>query len=159
MSRHALLLSVRPKYAERILDGKKSVELRRVRPVVPEGAVLLIYVSSPVKALGAISTVQCVTSAQPDELWKSVNDEAGLTRTEFNNYFGGAEKAFAIHLGSIQRLSPPFGLSELRKLWPNLSPPQTYKYFTEHEFASLLLALRERNGSNSVTHQRYQLAS
>ncbi|MFO8101149.1 MAG: ASCH domain-containing protein, partial [Dehalococcoidia bacterium] len=81
---------MRPKYAERILDGKKSIELRRVRPVVPEGAVLLIYVSSPVKALGAISTVQCVTSAQPHELWKSVKDKAGLTRTEFHSYFGGA---------------------------------------------------------------------
>jgi predicted transcriptional regulator len=159
MLRHALLLSIRPKFAERILDGRKSVELRRVRPLVPEGAVLLIYVSSPVKALRAISTVQCVTSAQPDELWRSVRDKVGLTRTEFDNYFSGAEEAFAIHLGRIHRLSPPFGLAELRKLWPNLSPPQVYRYFTEHEFASLLPALRDRNGNDIVTLQWCQVAS
>ncbi|MFW6116349.1 MAG: hypothetical protein ACOC6F_01355 [bacterium] len=159
MSRYALLLSVRPKYAERILDGKKSVELRRTRPLIPDGIVLLIYVSSPVKALGAISTVQRVTSARPNELWKSVNDRAGVTRAEFEDYFFGAEEGFAIHLGRIQPLSPPLALLDLRALWPNLTPPQTYRYFTQHEFASLLMVLRDRNGSNTVTPQRCQVVS
>jgi predicted transcriptional regulator len=149
MSRHALFLSVRPKYAERILEGRKSVELRRTRPLVPEGAVLLIYVSSPVKALGAISSVQRVTSAQPDQLWQYVKDKAGLTRSEFDDYFAGAEEGFAIHLGTILPVSPPMGLADLRQFWPGLSPPQTYRYFTKREFTVLLQAVREKTGQGS----------
>jgi len=160
MSRHALLLSIRPKYAERILAGKKSVELRRTRPRVPQGTALLLYVSSPVKALGAISSVKFVTCAQPDQLWQNVKDKAGLTRSEFEGYFAGAEKGFAIHLGAILELSPPLGLPDLRRLWPGLNPPQIYKYLTEQEFTLLLRAVgKTKTHANNAAVQDCEVAA
>jgi len=48
---HVLLLSIQPKYANLIFEGKKTTELRRVRPRVNQGDFVLIYVSSPDKVL------------------------------------------------------------------------------------------------------------
>ena len=139
MLRYALFLSVRPLYAARILEGRKTVELRRVRPRVSKGAVLLLYVSSPVKALKAISMVDRVTSAQPDMLWEQIAHKAGVSRDEFDEYFDDARLGFAIHLSDVQLLSHPVSLAALRKLWPGFTPPQGYQYFTQREFSELLL--------------------
>ena len=46
-----VLLSIKPKYADKIFNGTKTVELRRICPKVTEGDLILVYVSSPVKAL------------------------------------------------------------------------------------------------------------
>lgn len=46
-----LLISIRPVYANKIFDGSKTVELRRVRPRLETGSVVLVYVSNPVQAL------------------------------------------------------------------------------------------------------------
>lgn len=137
MPRHALFLSVRPTYARRILQGKKTVELRRVRPRISEGALLLLYVSSPVKAVQGISVVERITAAQPDALWRQVAHNVGVTRSEFDDYFEGARMAIAIHLGAVQALSPAITLSDLRGLWPGFCPPQSYQYFTRAELFAL----------------------
>ena len=47
MPRETLLLSIRPTFVERIIDGTKTAELRRVRPTVRPGQDVLIYGSSP----------------------------------------------------------------------------------------------------------------
>ncbi len=47
-----ILLSVHPKYADKIFERTKTVELLRVRPkLLEEGDLVLLYVSSPVQAL------------------------------------------------------------------------------------------------------------
>ena len=44
-----VLLSVRPKYAEKIFERTKTVELRRIRPkLLEEGDLVLLYVSSQI---------------------------------------------------------------------------------------------------------------
>ncbi len=48
MSSNAIVLSIRPQYAEKIFEGTKRVELRRIRPKqIKNGNLALIYVSSP----------------------------------------------------------------------------------------------------------------
>src|SRR5438552_3893096 len=39
----ALLLSIRPKHAEKIFDGIKTVELRRIRPRLQRGDLVLVF--------------------------------------------------------------------------------------------------------------------
>jgi predicted transcriptional regulator len=138
MQRTALLLSVRPRYAERILEGQKTVELRRVRPRACEDAILLIYVSSPIRALKAMSLVERVTAAEPTELWKRVAHKAGVSRAEFDAYFNDVDMGFAIHLKNVLQLSQPLSLTDLRELWPGFQPPQCYRYFSGNELSVLI---------------------
>lgn len=138
-SRSALVLSIQPRYAKKIFSGDKTVELRRVRPRLSQGITLLIYVSSPVKALNGIGTVARVTSGEPSVLWDEVGDETAISRTEYDVYFSDAEIGFAIHLQEVRRFTEPIPLRTLRELWPEFHPPQCYRYFTPEE----LLAFRQ----------------
>ena len=56
-----VLMSIRPQYASKILDGRKTVELRRKFPEVGAiGATVLIYSSSPVKAIVGTARIKKV---------------------------------------------------------------------------------------------------
>jgi predicted transcriptional regulator len=134
----ALFLSIRPKYAERILRGIKTVELRRVCPVVSEGDIIVLYISSPTKEVRAIFIVERICCDKPDRLWREIKDKAGVTRNEFEDYFNGAKAGVAIHIKDVQELSFPITLSALRKLWPNFRPPQSYRYVSAGQLSEIL---------------------
>lgn len=124
----ALFLSIRPPYAELILAGKKSVELRRVRPHVNTGELVLIYATSPQKAILGSALVDRISIATPIEIWKIVNSIAGVSKTEFENYFKGSNAAVGIHLRRVSRFTKPISLDDLRRNWPNFHVPQSYRY-------------------------------
>lgn len=126
MQREVLLLSVRPVFARRILEGTKTVELRRVRPVVEPGQEVLIYSSSPTMALLGHAVVHRVEADEPSHLWKRVRESAGVTWTEYQEYFRGADQAVGIWLRKVAALGEPITLSELRERWPWFRPPQSY---------------------------------
>ncbi len=68
-SRAALLVSIRPQFAEMIIDGRKTVELRRVRPRVDPGAVIFIYSTTPIQAIVAICLVERIVSDSRATVW------------------------------------------------------------------------------------------
>ncbi len=130
MKNSKLLLSVRPVYAQKIFDGTKTVELRRVPPRVERGDLVLVYVSSPIKALVGTFEVEKVVNDHPRRLWDIVQDRVGITRKEFYTYYAGASEAYGIFFSDVQSLSKPLGLETLRENWPDFHPPQGYCYLT-----------------------------
>ena len=116
-----------------IFEGTKSVELRRVRPKVAQGDHVLVYVSSPTKALLGKFAVAQVIAAEPDVLWELVRDVAGVSREHFDAYYEGAETAYAISLSEPSPLPNPVGLETLRSLWHRFQPPQCYAYLTQDQ--------------------------
>jgi predicted transcriptional regulator len=126
MVREALLLSIRPTFAERILAGTKTVELRRVKPSARVGQSVLIYGSAPTMALLGTATVDRVDVEDPKTLWPRVRASAGVTRAEYVDYFDGAQRAAAIWLRDVVRFAEPVGLATLRQRWPWFRAPQSY---------------------------------
>jgi predicted transcriptional regulator len=133
MSVHSLLLSIRPKYAEQIFAGEKTVELRRVRPKVSSGDTVLVYVSSPTKALIGAFEVDKVLELSPGNLWSKVHDIAGITEEEFSNYYDGSERAFGIFIKKSWHFKAPLALESLKMRWKNFHPPQSYRYISIQE--------------------------
>ena len=115
----SVLMSLRPPYADAILAGRKTVELRRRRPSFSPGTTVLIYSSSPDQhVLGTFEAGE-VTARAPDQLWPLVRGRAGVTRREFDAYFTGCEMAYAIEVRRPQRVEPaPLGIR----------PPQSYLF-------------------------------
>ncbi len=124
----ALFLSVKPIFARRILDGTKTIELRRVRPNIALGDMVLIYSTSPDMALIGSAQVAQLLFGAPHHIWAQVRDHAGVSREEFDDYFSGATTASGIRLCAVRRLARPICLRELRERWPWLKPPQSYRY-------------------------------
>ncbi len=132
MQREALLLSVRPIFANRIMEGIKTAELRRVRPGVSPGQAVLIYSSSPTMALLGSAAVERVEAAAPSALWPRVRHAAGVSEAEYLGYFAGATSAAAIWLSNVVPLTEPIPLPELRRRWPWFRPPQSYCFVRAH---------------------------
>jgi predicted transcriptional regulator len=134
----ALLVSVRPHYAELLLDGSKTVELRRVRPRAALGTLVLIYASSPARSLVGMGRVAAIHAADQDAVWRSHGEYTGVTREEYDAYFEGCKTAVAITLSDVKRLKRPRMLAELRHKYHGFRPPQSFRYLDAAQVAALV---------------------
>jgi predicted transcriptional regulator len=132
-----MLLSIRPHFVERILDGAKTVELRRQRPAVLPGELAFIYASRPVHALVGAFIISELMEASPSALWPMIRSRCGVTRREYAEYFSGSKKAVALGIESTWLAPEPVSLEELRQRWPGFTAPQSYRYLTGTELAQL----------------------
>lgn len=141
----ALFISLRPRFAELLLDGRKTVELRRIQPAVSPGTLVLLYASSPLRALVGTGVVQGVSVASSDDIWTLLGSLTGLSRAEYDHYFHGADRAVAISLRDLKRLERPVPLLDLRRGRSWFRPPQSFRYFDARQVASFGLPFDEHN--------------
>jgi len=123
-----LLVSVKPVYAELILAGIKTVELRRVRPHVDVGADVLLYASSPAMAMVGTARVASVDVRDIDAIWTSYGPSTGIDRATYDEYYAGNDQAVAIALTNVRRLRRRVPLAELRQRIIGFNPPQSFRY-------------------------------
>lgn len=134
----ALFLSLRPEYAELLLEGRKTVELRRIRPQAPIGTLVLLYASTPRRALLGTCEVASIREASPTAIWNLHGSKTGIGREAFRCYFRGAARAVAITVSNPQRLDHPIPLTQLRGEWINFQPPQSFRYVGLDGISNLL---------------------
>lgn len=123
-----IVLSLKPRYAEAILSGAKTVELRRIEPKLSVPTRALIYASTPVKALLGTCIVERVTADRLAVLWKACGSRTGLAHAEFRDYFEGLEVGSALALSGARRFGRRIPLADLRASRRLERPPQSYSY-------------------------------
>jgi predicted transcriptional regulator len=133
----ALLLSVRPRFAQSILAGTKTAEIRRQRPAVHPGTLVIIYATRPVGAIVGTARIAGVSQGTPDEMWELHRARTGVTRPEFDDYLSGAEIAYILLLSMIQQLEPLLTLEQIRAETA-FQPPQSYRYVNQSMLHSLV---------------------
>lgn len=134
----AVLLSIKPKYADLILAGTKKVELRRSWPSNDIG-VMVLYSSSPVQRLVGIAYVDRVNEANVAGLWKLARDNGGgVTRDELTEYFAGKKTAYGIMIKSVKTAQCA---ADPKDLFPDFSPPQSYLYLSPSDFQKVMSAI------------------
>jgi predicted transcriptional regulator len=134
MSFKVLLLSIHPEHCDNIFKGVKTVELRRTRPNVKSGDIIIVYASSPEKSVKGIVSVDKVIELPIDQLWLSVRDRAAVDHELFLSYFSGASKGCGIFLEQkLCRQVTSITLHDLRKRWSGFHPPQSYRYLKQSE--------------------------
>ena len=123
-----IVVSLKPRFAQAILAGVKTVELRRTVPkiVIPTRA--LLYASSPVRALLGTCVITSVRSADLAALWHEYGSRSELPFHEFEQYFEGVDAGTALILSEPQALSRPIPLQDLRAKPRGFRPPQSYAY-------------------------------
>ncbi|MDP3446587.1 MAG: hypothetical protein Q8S22_00815, partial [Eubacteriales bacterium] len=101
----AILLSIKPRYAYSILSGTKKVELRRSFPILNKGDCVVIYASSPKRAVIGYFIVDYTDAKESGLLWEDVSSLAGLTKDEFFNYFQNCTIGHAIYFQKVASFS------------------------------------------------------
>jgi predicted transcriptional regulator len=124
---------------EAILEGTKTIELRRTRMHTRVGTLMILYSSSPTRSVLATAVLDQITEASPAELWPAVRHDAGVTEAEFDEYFRGARRAFALYLRDVIPLATPTPLHEIRAQ-AGLEPPQSFRYVTQTQAVALTSA-------------------
>lgn len=119
------LFSIKPEYAEAILDGRKTYELRRRLFARDDVERVVVYASSPVQRVVGEFTVDEILAMAPRELWSVTSKGAAVHREFFDAYFEGRELAFAVKVGKAQRYRKPKTLMEFCGM---ATPPQSFCY-------------------------------
>lgn len=140
----AVLLSIKPRFADLILSGSKRVEFRRSWPSTDIG-VLVLYSSSPVQQLVGVAYIDKIVETDSQGLWKLAEEYGGgLAYEELVEYFEGKRTAFGILIKSVEvavnKVDP-------KKLFSQFRPPQSYQYLSPEEYMVVMNRLFPRQGS------------
>ncbi len=139
-----VVLSIRPQYSSKIMEGRKTVELRRRFPKsAPKGTVAYIYSTSPERALIGKAEISGVLKLPVNQIWKRFSKSAFIKRADFDAYFDGLDEGFALQFEKAEPFSRAITLTELRERF-GFEPPQSFLYATpvlrkalQDEFANL----------------------
>ena len=123
-----VILSLKPRFAEAILAGVKTAELRRTEPkiVVPTRAIL--YATTPVRALLGTCIITKVRSADLTVLWREYGSRSDLHYHQFRQYFEGLDTGTALELTQPRAFSQRIPLRDLRAKPRGFRPPQSFAY-------------------------------
>jgi predicted transcriptional regulator len=132
-----LVLSIHPRFASAILAGTKTIELRR-RFSRSNGAdcMALIYATAPISAIIGSVVIAKVQRSKLDNLWRAARTSAGVTKSEFDNYFAGLDEGYGLHLSKPTLISTPVPLNELVDEF-GFSAPQSFRYLGEKYLAMI----------------------
>jgi len=120
-----VLLSVKPKYVNSILKGKKEYEFRK--KMFKKGPInfIFIYSSSPVKKIVGYFKLGEIIEDHPKMLWDKLSGVSGLNKEEFLDYFKNKEIGYALKITDLKRFKIPENPNYLIK---NFHPPQSFCY-------------------------------
>jgi predicted transcriptional regulator len=134
-----ILISLAPMYTQAILDGRKTVELRRRRLRVGSGTRVWIYSKTPAARIEATAYIQSIHEGDPDTLWSDFGNATGISRAKFDCYFEGCSRGWAVTLNRVSALNPALNLSFMRSEFTGFHPPQFFKRLSPEEIKGLLL--------------------
>lgn len=123
-----LFLSIHPEHVEAIIDGRKTVELRKRKPSIAPGFKVVIYATMPQCEVVAVGTIEAIHVGEPGVIWNDFGKLTAVSEETFGDYFDGSDKAVGIELSKIVTFKTPVSLRELRQKWDGFQPPQQYRY-------------------------------
>ena len=108
-----ILLSIKPIFVERILQGSKLVEYRKRLPKMNETHQVLIYRSQDLKKIVAEFTIGDVVEGLPESVWKQTKAVGGISEDDFFSYFANSCKAYAMEIKHLRVFKEPRELASL----------------------------------------------
>ncbi|NQS98916.1 MAG: hypothetical protein HQ591_10720 [candidate division Zixibacteria bacterium] len=121
-----VLLSIKPKYANRIINRTKIMELRRRFSKKWIGSSALIYASAPERAIVAKVRIAHVIKDKPIAVWNNWKDAIDCSEEEFLIYTKDIDEVYGILFGNVISVGPFYLTAMENKLEDTLTPPQSY---------------------------------
>jgi predicted transcriptional regulator len=121
-----VILSIKPEFVEKILKGEKKFEFRRhiFKKNVDK---VIVYASSPVKALIGEFTIDEILENRVDLLWELTKKNSGISKEFFYKYFNNKNTGYAIKIKNFLKYEHPINLSSVGINYP----PQSYVYIKD----------------------------
>lgn len=120
-----VLLSIKPEFVEKILDGSKRFEFRKNVFKNKNVKSIVVYSTMPVGKVVAEFDIEHILMDAPEAVWEKTADFSGISRSFFDEYFTGRDRAVAIGIGEVRQYERPMDLIELGI---GSTAPQSYRY-------------------------------
>lgn len=128
-----IIISIKPAYADMILNGKKRYEFRKhgFRKQVNR---IFIYSTKPISKITGYFTFDEVLKGTPSEIWKICSEYAGILENDFHKYFKRNKTAFAIKINKTYKIEKPVLPSNITK---GFRGPRSFIYMN-NKFSNLI---------------------
>jgi len=123
-----VILSIKPKYVESIMNGEKLYEFRRAIFKDPGVERIYIYSTSPVMKIVGYFIIREIIEKSPETLWTEFHSHAGIDEGEFFEYFSDKDIGFAISIGDVHTYEEPI---DPQMIFPGFRAPQNFMYVPE----------------------------
>ncbi|HJD91957.1 ASCH domain-containing protein [Bacteroides coprosuis] len=123
-----ILLSIKPEFVKEIFTGNKKFEYRKNIFKNANVKTVIIYATMPIGQIVGEFSIEKILQDVPSKLWKDTSSKSGISKTFFDTYFKGREKAYALQIGELIEYENPINPYELNE---NFMPPQSFKYISE----------------------------
>lgn len=123
-SYYNVIISIKPRYAEMILNGKKKYEFRKNSFTKPVGRIL-IYSTKPVGKIVGYFALEEVLRGKPSEIWDLCSEFAGMSKGDFYKYFEYKSAAYALKIDKVCKLKKPINPFDFIK---GFRPPRSFRY-------------------------------
>lgn len=130
----AVVLSVKPQYASRIVSGEKKVEFRKkiFKSSVKQ---VFVYSSYPEKKIIGFFDIEKVDSGTPSELWRKYCEVSGVCAEDFLSYFDEVTQAYAICIRAFHKYDIPISPASICE---GFKAPQSFCYLNNIEMINKL---------------------
>lgn len=138
----AVLISIRPEWCEKIINGRKTIEVRKTRPKMNPPFKCYIYKCGNGKVIGEFTCNRVTNLFSNSRFWLDEDDvlHTCLSAAEMRKYANGARGLYGWHISDLRVYDHPrdlwefTGLRETRFGWepvPITRPPQSWRYVEE----------------------------
>lgn len=122
-----ILLSINPKFVEKIFAGTKKFEYRKTIFKDTSVQSIVVYATRPIGKVIGEFRIKSIIEDNPSIIWKKTKQYSGVSREFYSSYFYGRNKGFAIEIGELTQYAQPIELNDL-----NVShAPQSFLYLPE----------------------------
>ena len=119
-----VLLSIKPEFALKILNGSKKYEYRRTIFKNHEVSRVIVYASDPIRRIIGEFEIEDILHDELQVLWIKTKNHAGISEKRFFEYFANKSKGYAIKVKETRMYNAPLPLNSFMLS----SPPQSFMY-------------------------------
>ena len=135
----AVLISIRPEWCEKIINGQKTIEVRKTRPKMDTPFKCYIYKCGNGKVIGEFLCDEIININGAGRIQSDAARPTCLEPAELHQYLGAAT-GFGWHISNLRIYDTPRELREFTGLRetkfgaepvPITRPPQSWRYVEE----------------------------
>jgi predicted transcriptional regulator len=119
-----VILSIKPKFANKIFDGTKKFEFRRTLFKKKEVKKILVYASAPISKVIGEFEIEDIVHENISTLWDKTSEYSGISLDYYSKYFQGKESGYAIKVKNPTKYEKE--LCIVKNF--GIRPPQSFAY-------------------------------
>ena len=123
-----ILISIKPCFCNLILDGQKRYEYRKRVFSRSDVSRVYIYASKPICKVIGYFIVKRIINDTPSMVWDLTHEHGGITKKQYQAYFKGHTKAYAIEIDKVVKIDP----IDPKKALQGFTAPQNFMYVDEN---------------------------